>query len=73
MSLPYTADERHALEQALGHGRSDCPRCGGRVERHPVPQRPDVSYVRERVAVTCVACGATTVLDKRRIERAEEP
>ena len=73
MSAPYTPSERHALEQGLTHGRHDCPRCGGRVERHPVPQRPDVSYVRERVAVTCVACGATTVLDQRRIARTDEP
>ena len=69
MSFPFSPDERHTLEQRLTLGQNECPRCGGRIDRKAVPQRPDVPYVRDRILVTCSACGATTVLDRRRVER----
>lgn len=67
MDRSYTAEERHALERALAEGRLACPRCSGSVEMNPVPVRPDVAYVRDRLSVTCPRCRATTVLDRRRI------
>ncbi len=72
MSLHFSTDERRALEHGLAAGRNDCPRCGGNIDRQTVPQRSDVAYVRDRITVTCIGCGATTVLDRRRIERAPE-
>src|SRR6185503_16234099 len=59
MSLHFTADERRELEHRLARCQDECPRCGGHVDRHTVPQRSDVAYVRDRVTVTCAGCGAT--------------
>ena len=71
MALPYTADERHALERSVAGGRLDCPRCGAGLEMRDVPHRSEVSYVRDRGWLLCAACGASAVLDRRRIGRAD--
>ena len=73
MALPYTADERHALERGAATGRLECPRCGGALDLHDVPHRTEVSYVRDRVWLQCGACGGSAVLDRRRIGRRDRP
>jgi ribosomal protein S27AE len=70
MALPYTPDERHALERSVAGGRMDCPRCGGTLDVRDVPPRSEVSYVRDRVWLVCARCGGSAVLDRRRIGRA---
>ena len=70
MALPYSADERRALEQRLAHGERVCPRCGTALEARDVPPSREVSYVRDRVWLVCGGCGASVVLDRRRVERA---
>jgi hypothetical protein len=70
MALPYTPQERHVLERALARGERACPRCAGALELRDVPPRAEVAYVRDRVWLTCGACGASTVIDRRRIDRA---
>ena len=67
----FTAEERRFLERSLADGRGVCPRCGSLLERREVPPRPDVSYVRDRVWLLCAGCGATGVLERGRIERAQ--
>jgi hypothetical protein len=72
MALPYTPDERRALERRLARGERVCPRCGTVLEARDVPPRREVSYVRDRIWLVCGGCGASIVLDRRRIERAGE-
>jgi ribosomal protein S27AE len=71
MALPYTPGERHTLERAAAQGRLECPRCGAHLEMRDVPPRSEVAYVRDRVWLLCGPCGASTVLDRRRIGRAD--
>ena len=73
MPEPFSATERRVLERALAAGAAACPRCGAALERRPVPPRPDVSYVRDRVWLLCGRCGGSAVLDRDRIERARAP
>jgi hypothetical protein len=73
MSLPYTPEERRTLEQRLARGERVCPRCGTALEVRDVPPSRAVSYVRDRVWLVCGGCGASVVLDRRRIERAAPP
>jgi ribosomal protein S27AE len=70
MALPYTPAERHALERGVALGNLGCPRCGSPLEMRDVPPRSEVAYVRDRVWLTCGPCGASAVLDRRRIDRA---
>ena len=72
MILPLSARQRRTLEQGLAQGRTECPRCGGALEQQVVRPRPGVAYVRDRVWVVCVDCGASAVVDRRRIERARD-
>jgi len=43
-----------------------CPHCLVPLDRRPVPPRADVSYVRDRVWVTCPSCQSSVVLDLKR-------
>lgn len=70
MALPYTPEERHLVERTLARGKRACPRCAGALELRDVPPRTEVAYVRDRVWLLCAACGASAVIDRRRIERA---
>lgn len=70
MAPGYTPDERRTLEVGLARGLRACPRCGTALELRDVPSPPEVSYVRDRVWLVCGGCGASTVLDRRRIARA---
>jgi hypothetical protein len=69
MILPLSARQIRTLEQHLAQGRTECPHCGGTLERQVVRPPPEVAYVRDRVWVICAACGASAVVDRRRIER----
>lgn len=73
MALPYSPEERRTLEERLAQGGRACPRCGTTLEVRDVPPRREVSYVRDRIWLVCGGCGAATVIDKRRIERAARP
>lgn len=42
-----------------------CPRCHVPLDRREVLPRTDVSYVRDRVWVTCPSCHRSAVLDRR--------
>ena len=62
----FTDEELHALRDALSAGRSpSCPRCRIPLDRVEVPPRSDVSYVRDRIWLTCPQCHRTAVLDRR--------
>ena len=66
MREPFSAHEVRALFAALDGDRPlRCPRCSTPLDRHPVPPRRDVSYVRDRVWLVCPGCQATGVLDRR--------
>jgi len=67
----FSVEERHALERRLASGREDCPRCGATLERLAVPPRADLYFVRDRIWLLCAGCGASAVLDRARIERAQ--
>ena len=63
---PYEDAQHRALHAAFVEGRALlCPVCGSGLDRRPVPPRPDVSYVRERLWVSCPRCHLGTVLDRR--------
>jgi len=66
MRQPFSPDEARALAADLEGGRPLlCPRCSTPLDRHPVPPRRDVSYVRDRLWLVCPRCHATGVLDHR--------
>ena len=73
MALPYTPAERRALERTLGAGGRSCPRCGTVLESRDVPASTEVAYVRDRIWLVCGGCGASAVVDRRRIQRARPP
>ncbi|MSR35654.1 MAG: hypothetical protein EXR95_03270 [Gemmatimonadetes bacterium] len=70
MAMPYTPEERHLVERTLARGERACPRCAGALELRDVLPRTEVAYVRDRVWLLCATCGASAVIDRRRIERA---
>ena len=62
----YTDTEHAALRGAfLNDGPLECPSGHGPLDRRPVPPRSDVSYVQERLWVSCPVCHRSTVLDRR--------
>ncbi len=66
MRESYSPDEVRALAAALDGGHPLlCPRCSTALDRRPVPPRPDVSYVRDRIWLVCPGCHGTGVLDRR--------
>jgi len=66
MPHAFSHDETHALGRALLAGEPlACPRCVVPLDLRPVPPRPDVSYVRDRIWVNCPSCHRTAVLDRR--------
>ena len=64
----FTMKERQALGRRLAQGLTDCPRCGGPLERHEVPPRRDLAYVRHRVWFLCSLCRSSAVLDRRHLD-----
>lgn len=70
MAEPFESYEIERVRTALAGGSDPvCPRCGGRFDRTEVPPRSDVPYVRDRVWLICVACGAGLVLDRSKPPR----
>ena len=66
---PYRGDDERTLRAAFRNGESlDCPRCMSPLDLRKVPPRNDVSYVRDRIWVTCATCHRTMVLDRRQPE-----
>lgn len=64
MTASYTREQRAELEAALKQKRElICPSCGGAMTQQPVPQPPNVSYVRHRVWLLCVSCRRSVSLD----------
>lgn len=62
----YSGEEHRRLRRSFLLGeRLECPRCRVELDRRAVPPRPDVSYVRNRLWVSCSRCHATAVLDER--------
>ena len=72
MIIALSAHQRRALEHRLARGQTECPRCGGALVQQVVRPRAEVVYVRDRVWVICADCGASAVVDQRRIERARD-
>lgn len=65
----YTEAEARSLASAFRSGDAlICPRCAAALDRRPVPPRRDVSYVRDRLWVTCARCHLSAVLDRRQPE-----
>ena len=61
-----TPQEERALRKQLEEGvPPECPRCETDLGSTLVPPRSDVSYVRNRVLLTCEVCGLRVVLDKK--------
>lgn len=66
MPESFTDAEIRALSQAyLDAAELRCPRCSVALDRRPVPPRPDISYVRDRLWLVCPSCHRTAVLDRR--------
>lgn len=64
MTGPFTAAERHALENALRQNRPlRCPHCAVELSRQTVERPHAVSYVRHRLWVLCPHCRRTAALD----------
>ena len=62
----WNRDEERTLRTAFLHDAPlECPRCAIPLDQRRVPPRSDVSYVRDRVWVTCASCHSTMVLDTR--------
>jgi hypothetical protein len=62
----YSYEDRRKLRRAfVSGGPLICPACGVDLDRRPVRPRTDVSYVRERLWVSCPRCHASAVLDRR--------
>lgn len=66
MRKRYAPPAEREIERAF---RADealvCPDCAVALDRRPVPPRPDVSYVRDRLWLVCPSCHASLVLDRR--------
>lgn len=61
----YSRQELAELRTAAREGRQlACPRCDVPLEPHPVPARPPVAYVRDRVWYLCPSCERSAVLDR---------
>jgi len=60
---PFTRHELLALEMSVAAADVRCPLCGGPLERRRVRPRSDVSYVRDRLWLTCLACDRHGVVD----------
>lgn len=66
MVFSYSSEAARAMRRAYHAGEEvRCPRCRVAMDRRRVPPRRDVSYVRDRVWLTCPACRGTLVLDRR--------
>jgi hypothetical protein len=58
--------EEEKVKNVLRNGHQpECPRCGTPLQITPVPPRPDVSYVRDRVLLTCGPCDLTVAVDRK--------
>lgn len=67
-SLPerFSASEEKRIARSFASGRApECPRCASALDVRPVPPRTDVSYVRDRVWLTCPSCHRGVVIDRR--------
>lgn len=65
MARSYTPAEIHRLEEALlGGGKTCCPKCDVAMDRRVISPRHDVSYVRDRVWLTCAHCHRSVVIDR---------
>ena len=70
VSGAFTAAEERAVIRALAAGgAAACPRCGAPLDRHDVPPREGVPYVRHRIQVVCTGCRAGVAVDRRAVER----
>lgn len=66
MPRRYPAGDVRAIERAFRAGEPvRCPRCDVSMDRRAIPPRSDVSYVRDRVWLSCPECGGALVLDRR--------
>jgi len=66
MTPSYPASEVREMKKAFHAGEAVvCPRCSVAMDRRAIPPRPDVSYVRNRVWLTCPGCHGTLVVDRR--------
>jgi len=64
----YTREEEALVTMALASGEvPECPRCEVRMERRAVTPQEGVAYVRERVWLSCGACGRSVLVDRRRL------
>ena len=65
MNKKLEQDEVEHIRAAFASGSAPvCPRCQGRFDRTAVPPRNDVPYVRDRIWLICVTCGAGLVMDR---------
>lgn len=61
----YSEEERNAIAKAMRDGTpAVCPRCASPLDEWPVPPRPDVSYVRDRMWLVCGPCSRSVVMDR---------
>jgi hypothetical protein len=66
MPEAFSDDEIKRLGQALASGGElTCPTCRVPLDRRAIPPRSDVSYVRDRLWLTCPECHRAVVLDRR--------
>ena len=66
MRESFDASETHELEEELRSGSVLlCPRCEVPLDTRAIPPRQDVSYVRDRVWLSCPECQRSAVLDRK--------
>ena len=66
MAHSFTEEETQEIVHAfLTREDLRCPRCRIPMDARPVPPRPDVSYVRDRLWLVCPGCRRSIVLDRR--------
>lgn len=66
MASSYPAPDAREMRRAfLADEEVRCPSCRVVMDRREVRPRPDVSYVRDRVWLTCPSCRGTLVVDRR--------
>jgi hypothetical protein len=64
--MNFTPGEERLLKEALDGGKPPlCPRCRSAMVRRDVRPRADVSYVRDRIWLTCERCRRTAVLERK--------
>lgn len=66
MTRAFPVEAVRSIKRAFHTGGDVlCPRCDVTMDRREIPPRSDVSYVRDRVWLSCPSCHGSLVVDRR--------